>query len=90
MSPRFSDPKNPGEEFVVFDGEEDASPVELERYHLDAITKSDALIVCNPDGYVGASAMIEIGYAQSLGKRVIFIEKPQEFMLNTLPAEIGL
>jgi hypothetical protein len=90
MSPRFSDPKNPGEEFVIFEGEEGATPVELERYHLDSITNSDALIVCNPDGYVGASAMIEIGYAHSLGKRVIFIEKPQEFMLNTLPAEIGL
>lgn len=90
LSPRFTEPKNPGEEFVVFEGEEGASPVELERFHLDSINDCDALIVCNPDGYVGASAMIEIGYAQSLGKRVIFIEKPQEFMLNTLPAEIGL
>lgn len=90
LSPRFTDPKNPGEEFVVFTGEEGLSPLELERHHLESIEKSDALIVCNPAGYVGASALIEIGYAQALGKRIIFIERPEEFMLNTLPSEIGL
>lgn len=90
LSPRFEEPKNPGEEFVVFSGEEGMSPLELERYHLDMIENSDALIVCAKDGYVGASALIEIGYAQAIGKRIIFTEKPEEFMLQTLPAEIGL
>lgn len=90
LSPRFEEPKNPGEEFVVFSGEEGMSPLELERYHLDMIDQADALIVCAAGGYVGASALIEIGYAQALGKRIIFTEKPEEFMLQTLPAEIGL
>lgn len=90
LSPQFTEPRNPHEEFVVFDGEEGKTPLELERYHLDSITKSDALVVCNPKGYVGASALIEIGFANSLGKRIIFMEKPEEFMLNTLPAEVGL
>ncbi len=90
LSPRFTEPKNPGKEFVVFSGEEGLTPLQLERYHLDSISRSDALIVCDPDGYVGASALIEIGYANSLGKRVIFTEKPEEFMLNTLPSEVGL
>lgn len=90
LSPRFVEPKNPGEEFVVFGGEEGLSPLELERHRLASIQNSDALIVCDPEGYVGASALIEIGYAQSLGKRIIFVEKPEEFMLNTLPAEFGL
>ena len=90
LSPRFSEPKNPGDEFVIFGGEEGFSPLELERYHLKSIENSDALIVCSPQGYVGASALIEIGYAHALGKRIIFTEKPEEFMLNTLPSEIGL
>lgn len=90
LSPRFKHPKNPHDEFVVFDGEEGLSPLELERYHLDKIEKCDALIVCAPDGYVGASAMLEIGYAQALGKRIIFSEKPSEFMLNTMPSEVGI
>lgn len=90
LSPRFEDPKNPTEEFVIFDGEEGMSPLELERYHLDMINASDALIVCSQGGYVGASALIEIGYAQEIGKRIIFTEEPEEFMLRTLPAEVGL
>jgi len=90
LSPRFTEPKNPEEEFVVFGGEEGLTPLQLERHHLDSIAKSDALIVCDTDGYVGASALIEIGYAHCLGKRIIFVEKPEEFMLNTLPAEVGL
>jgi len=90
LSPRFDEPKNPGQEFVVFKGEEGLSPLELERHHLNMIDKSDALIVCASGGYVGASALIEIGYAQALGKRIIFTERPSEFMLQTLPAEIGL
>ena len=90
ISPRFHKPVNPGEEFVVFEGEEGLSPIELERYHLDAITQADALVVCCPNGYVGASALIEIGFAQALQKRVIFTEEPEEFMLKTLPSEVGL
>lgn len=90
LSPRFTKPKNPGEQFVVFTGEEGLSPLELERHHLKSISESDALVVCDPDGYVGASALLEIGFANSLGKRIIFVEKPEEFMLNTLPTEIGL
>ena len=90
LSPRFTEPKNPGEKFVVFAGEEGLSPLELERHRLNSISESDALIVCDPKGYVGTSALIEIGFANSLGKRIIFIEEPEEFMLNTLPAEVGL
>lgn len=90
LSPRFVEPKNPGDEFVVFAGEEGESPLVSERHHLNSIQLSDALIVCDPDGYVGASALIEIGFAQSLGKRIIFTEKPLEFMLVTLPSEVGI
>jgi hypothetical protein len=90
LSPRFNVPKKPGTEFVVFQGEEGLSPLELERYHLNSIKNSDALIVCDPNGYVDASALLEIGFAHSLGKRIIFTEKPEEFILNNLPFEIGL
>jgi len=85
LSPRFEEPKNPSEDFVVFDGEKGMAPLELERYHLSMIDRADA-----PGGYVGTSSLIEIGYAQAHDKRIIFTDKPTEFMLNTLPAEIGL
>lgn len=77
LSPRFEEPKNPGEEFVIFSGEEGMSPLELERYHLDMIDNCDALIVCSVGGYVGASALIEIGYAQAIGKG-LYLPKSQK------------
>ena len=88
LSPRFAIPKNPGEEFVIFEGEENQSPLELEKHHLDSIKNCDCLVVCNENGYVGASALIEIGFANSLNKNIIFMEKPTEFMLQTLPHQI--
>lgn len=88
LSPRFAIPKNPGEEFVVFEGEEGQTALKLEKHHLESIQKSDCLIVCNKEGYVGASALIEIGFAISLDKNIIFTEIPTEFMLNTLPHQI--
>ena len=66
------------------------SPLEIMRYHLSMIDSSDALIVCDVDGYVGASALMEIGYAHGIGKRIIFTEKPEEYSLQIMPAEIGL
>ncbi len=88
LSPRFSKVENPGEEFVTFEGEEGKSPLELERFHLNAIEAADVLLVCDPNGYVGDSAMLEIGYANAVGKRVVFTEVPEEFMLNVLPREV--
>jgi len=97
LSPRFTEPKNPGEEFVVFEGEEGESPLVSERHHINSIEQADALIVVNPKGYkgikkgyVGASSLIKIGYAHALRKKIIFTEIPEEFMLNTLPAQFGL
>jgi len=97
LSPRFTEPKNPGEEFVVFEGEEGESPLVSKRHHISSIEQADTLIVVDPKGYkgiergyVGASSLIEIGYAHALRKKVVFTETPDEFMLNTLPAQFGL
>ena len=90
LSPRFKNLKDPGVDFVRFEGEENMSPIELGRYHLDMIDNSDALIICDEGGYVGASTLMEIGYAHGIGKRIIFTEKPEEYILQIMPAEIGL
>lgn len=90
LSPRYKNPINKGEEFIVFDEEEGMSLLEIERYHLNSIDECDALIVCNPGGYVGASVQMEIGFAFAKNKRIIFTEKPSEKILTTMPLEIGL
>ena len=90
LSPRYDTIKNPGADFIEFEGEENMSPLEIMRYHLSMIGSSDALIVCDVDGYVGASTLMEIGYAHGIDKRIIFTEKPEEYSLQIVPAEIGL
>lgn len=90
LSPRFNNPTNRGDDFIVFDEEEGMSLLEIERFHLNAIDKCDALVVCNPNGYIGASAQMEIGFAFANNKRVILTEQPSEKILLTMPLEVGL
>lgn len=82
LSPQHRFPKNPGEEFVLFEGEETNNPKELEEIHLKAIKNSDFLYVVDPEGYVGNSAVMEIGYAKALGKSIYSSEEPSEFILK--------
>ncbi len=88
LSPRFNIAKNSWEEFVIFEWEEWKSPLELEEYHLESIYNSDVLIVCSPDWYVWASSLFEIWYANSLWKRILFTEEPEEFLLKNMPHEL--
>lgn len=82
LSPSHLAPKNPGEEFVLFHGEQTTNPKKLETLHLEAIRKSDFLYVVDPEGYVGNSAVMEIGFALAIGKPVYVAYKPQEFILK--------
>ncbi|OGD61186.1 hypothetical protein A3A71_01150 [Candidatus Berkelbacteria bacterium RIFCSPLOWO2_01_FULL_50_28] len=84
LSPRFTQPINRDDEFITFVGEEKMTHSEIEKVHLDSITKSDAVIVCDKGGYVGNATLFEIGYAYALGKRIIFTSKPEEYLLNIL------
>lgn len=62
--------------FALFHGEyitEERETYLIESKHTDAIKKADAIIVCNPDGYIGTRTLYEIGYADSQNKRIIFI-----------------
>jgi len=82
LSPSHVAPKNPGEEFVLFHGEKTTDPKELETLHLEAIRKSDFLYVVDPEGYVGNSAVMEIGFALAIGKPVYVLYEPREFILK--------
>ena len=57
--------------------------------HMDKFRKSDAIIICDPDGSIGLGTMFEFGFMTALSKRIIFIEKPVELSIP-FPYEIGL
>lgn len=69
-SPKASKVINPGEEFAVLETDDTNDPKTLEQRHLDAITAADALYLYNPDGYIGDSSKMELGWAIALGKPV--------------------
>jgi NTP pyrophosphatase (non-canonical NTP hydrolase) len=81
LSPRASRIMNPGEAFAILETDGAESPEALERRHLDAITAADALYVYNPEGYVGLSAALEVGWALALGKE-IFVQPAVDFTLG--------
>jgi hypothetical protein len=85
LSPKNSEIVNPGEEVAVLATDDTKNPETLERRHLDAIQKADALYVCNPEGYLGASSILELGWANALGKPIFSSEQAADGALKFFP-----
>ena len=51
--------------------------------------KTDAIIVCNPDGVIGKGTMFEFGFMIAHSKRIIFTNEPKGLTID-FPYEIGL
>jgi NTP pyrophosphatase (non-canonical NTP hydrolase) len=66
--------------FILFEGDK-GPPSQIEKRHLQAITRSDFIYLVNPEGYVGVSAALEIGYAFSKGIQVYAQYKPKDCIL---------
>lgn len=75
LSPKASKVINPDEEFAILETDDTSDPQTLEQRHLDAITAADALYLYDPDGYIGDSSKMELGWAIALGKPV-FCKEP--------------
>lgn len=84
--------KSKNAEFVLFDGEEvknERDTWRLKYEHMQKFKQADAIIVCNPKGYLGEGTLFEIGNISALGKRIIFMENPANFTIH-FPYEVGL
>lgn len=77
LSPAGS-PVNPGDEFVKLDSDGDATEQEIVFGVLQAVDQADAVYFCNPDGYLGASAAVELGYCLAAGKRFYTLAQPAD------------
>lgn len=81
-----------GTSFVLFEGQELINERDAWRHqhkHISQFIKSDAIIVCNPNGIVGKGALFELGYLVALSKRIIFMEEPKNLSFF-FPYEVGL
>jgi len=66
ISPKSTEKEREEDEFVYLKGEK-GSAEEIELNHLRSIASSDALYIASPDGSVGPSTALEMGYALALG-----------------------
>lgn len=69
---------DPSAEFVRLHDERDRDVNEIEQRHLSAIQNADFVWLFCPDGYVGSSAAMEVGYAHALGVPVLAELKPSD------------
>ena len=74
LSPVGSTAKNPNDEFVILDEDPISNPLLLQHSVFAKMRYSSFLVVCNVNGYLGAAALIEIGYAIAIGLKVLTLE----------------
>ncbi|MGH9460042.1 MAG: MazG nucleotide pyrophosphohydrolase domain-containing protein, partial [Vicinamibacteria bacterium] len=67
LSPTRVEPVREVEGFVFMKGEEAETPESIERKHLEAIQKAAFVWLHAPEGYVGLSAALEVGFAHAQG-----------------------
>ena len=69
--------------FVYMRGEETESPEKIESRHLAAIQKANFVWLHTPEGYVGPTAALEIGFANAVGVPVYAKELPTDKILQS-------
>ena len=85
-------PETVGTDFVLLQGQELVNARDSWRHkydHMNKFTKSDAIIICNPNGIVGKGTLFEFGFMIAHGKRIIFTEEPKNLTIS-FPYEVGL
>ena len=58
--------------------------------HLNRIVKADVVYIVNPDGYVGSSTTLELGYAVGLGKLVVAMMADRDELARTVLFDVIL
>jgi len=81
LSPKLSNVKSTENNFIIFEHENER-PKNLELNHLKAIEQSDFLYIVNPNGYIGNSCAMEIGFAIAHDIPIFTLEKPKEFIFS--------
>lgn len=77
VSPEITEIRSREKGFVYLT-HDTGSPATIEMQHLSAIRNSQFLYVVDPNGYIGQSTALEIGFAVSLGKPVVARHPPTD------------
>ena len=71
--------------FIIFEDDESDEPIVIEKDFLVLCLKSEEIVVCDSNGYIGNTVMMEIGYLLGKGKKIKFVEEPTEkWLIDTV------
>ena len=86
-------PETLGTNFILLEGQEplknERDTWKHKREHMEKMRKSDAIIICNPDGTIGQGTMFELGFMIAFSKRIIMTNKPKDLSI-LFPYEVGV
>jgi len=82
LAPKLSNIKTDEKGFIIFEDDVSDNPIIIESDFIENCLKSEGIIVCDKDGYVGNTVMFEIGYLLAKKKNIEFIEEPNEQWLR--------
>ena len=82
LGPRLSNIKTDKNGFIIFEDDASDSPIIIESVFIEICLKSETIIVCNEEGYIGNTVIFEIGYLLAKKKNIEFIEKPKECWIS--------
>jgi len=69
--------------FVYMEGEQTETPEKIEGRHLSAIQKANFVWLHTPEGYVGPTAALEVGFAHAAGVPIYCKELPEDKVLRS-------
>ena len=82
LAPRLSNIKTDENGFIIFEDDISDSPIIIESNFIENCLKSERIIVCNENGYIGNTVMFEIGYLLAKKKEIEFIESLKEYWIS--------
>jgi NTP pyrophosphatase (non-canonical NTP hydrolase) len=89
LSPTSVDIVREVDGFVFMQGEEHSLPENLELRHLNAIQEAQFVWLHAPEGYVGVSAALEVGFARAIGIPVYSRTHVSDPILATFVVQVG-
>ncbi len=87
LSPTHVEPSREVDGFMFMRGEEVEAPERIELKHLDAIQRATFVWLHAPEGYVGLSAALEVGFAHAQGVPVFCRAEPSDITLRSFVHE---
>lgn len=78
LAPKLSNIRKEENGFILFEDDVHDNPIEIESDFLENCLKSESILICDKDGYIGNTVMFEIGYLLAKKKKIEFIEEPME------------